>query len=870
MTQNVLEQPPRTSSKKGKNDLSNPCVNDGPSKTHRGVQRDENLSDDLKLSIPRKKANGTTSPNHIKNYIEFATLSNIISNTFTKLGVEKNKEYQLAPTRLSVSALSRSNPVENSNRATGDANDMIASIAANARASSETKSRTTQNALQMISKERLDPSKSISYMVLDSTDDTTEQQQDKRQKHKQKALHASDDKMPDDDTLLRDVPWNTAQHKDFVAAIFEVGLKTCSPSAIMENMRTHPRYITRERTKSHLQKYRITKDRNKDDFMSEYSAFMHKTEAIKNKYLQSTNQEALPKVILSKVLNGKKPTKLIGGQAAALLSFSVLNNCSTDYGPDQIPFNGTKATFPNLTEEEKQSSLGVSLLLLKRLLHNMTDVLLKERHGIPNVPNSNSEEYDSQSSYEDEDSDFEGDERKPASNPLRHPLPVEGGTSSVQHRPGKLPNHGSYSHHATCYDSPRTRFQQPYATQGHPGFHPPFPPFAYGGPPRPMPSHHGIFPPHRPHLNHGPYSGHAPLPEQLINHYPAGTHHNTPYARPADVTYGSYLNQAVRHQQQQGAAAFPSNFLNHEEVYSNIVSQEQYDGNSEPIHGEVKDSQHEWVVENDGSYRNKWRRHCDTIVETDHPEEIFHGEKRNRYFTDDPTIVASPLVAERKRTRKYNRDHKVTSLDVSSEIDEDRGIPGASKVASPFHEYQCPVRPKSKKPVGAERKRGRHGSRSGNTTQKPRRSQSPMVMKSPCKDINEDMMRTSYHINDGMEPTPQKMSQSCTQQPDKALSPEMFFSGEPHLSPDEMSMVSKASHDGHPLVWEPLAIDMHEHFLAQDHYHKSSGFDHPKESPIKVTRTTKSDKHQIRNDSRDTPTSKRGIFYRNKGSSDAS
>jgi hypothetical protein len=120
-----------------------------------------------------------------------------------------------------------------------------------------------------------------------------------------------------------------------------------------------------------------------------------------------------------------------------------------------------------------------------------------------------------------------------------------------------------------------------------------------------------------------------------------------------------------------------------------------------------------------------------------------------------------------------------------------------------------------------------------------------------------------------MEPTPQKMSQSCTQQPDKALSPEMFFSGEPHLSPDEMSMVSKASHDGHPLVWEPLAIDMHEHFLAQDYYHTSSGFDHSKESPIKVTRTTKSDKHQIRNDSLDTPASKRGIFYRNKGSSDA-
>jgi SHAQKYF class myb-like DNA-binding protein len=862
MTQNGWEQATATFSKTGK---MNPCGKDGPSKTHRRVQHDEKLSDDLKLSIPRKKPNGTTSPYHINNYMEFATLSNISSTTFTKLGVEKNRGEQLAPTRLSMSVLSTSKPVENSNRVTGDVNDMIASIAVNVRASSETKSRTTQHALQLISNARVDPTKSISHMVLDSTEDTTEQQQDKRQKYEKKALHTSEDKMTDDDTLLRDVPWNTAQHKDFVAAIFEVGLKTCSPSVIMENMRIKPRYITRERTKSHLQKYRITKDRNKDDFMSEYSAFMNKTEAIKTKYLQATNQEAIPKVILSKVLNGKKPTKLIGGQAAALLSFSVLNNCSTEYGPDQIPFNGTEAPFPNLTEEEKQSSLGASLLLLKGLLHNMTDVLLKERHGIPNVPNSNSEECDSQS-YEDEDSDFELDERKPASNPLPHPLPEERGTSSVQHRPGKLPNHGPYSY-ATYHDSSRTRYQQPYATQGHPGFHPPFPPFAFGGPPRPMPLHHGAFPPHRPHFNHGPYSGHAPQSEQLMNYYPAGTHHNTPYARPEDVPYSSYPNQAVRHQQQQGAAAFPSNFSNHEEVYCNIVSQKQYGGNSDPPLGKVKDSQHDWVVQNDGSYRNKRRRHSDAIVETDHPEEIFLREKRNRYFTDDPTILASPLVSERKRPRKYNRDHRLTSLDISPEIDEDRGIPGASKVASPFHDHHCPVRPKSKKAVRAERKRGRHGSRSGNTTQKPRRSQSPMIMKSPCKDINEDMMR-NYRINDTMEPTAQKMSQSSTQQADKALSPEMFFSGEPHLSPEEMSMESKASQDGHPLVWEPLAIEMHEHFLDQDHYHQFSGFDHPNESPIKVTRTNKSEKHQIQNDSQDTPTSKRGIFYRNKGASD--
>ena len=98
----------------------------------------------------------------------------------------------------------------------------------------------------------------------------------------------------------------------------------------------------------------------------------------------------------------KSEQRLLIHQTAALLSFSVLHNCSTDHGPDQIPFQGTKTTFPTLTEEEKQTSLGASLLFIKGLLHNMTDVLLKERHGLSNVPNSNVDEYDTSSSSEED------------------------------------------------------------------------------------------------------------------------------------------------------------------------------------------------------------------------------------------------------------------------------------------------------------------------------------------------------------------------------------------------------------------------------------------------------------------------------------
>ncbi|OEU08706.1 hypothetical protein FRACYDRAFT_249606 [Fragilariopsis cylindrus CCMP1102] len=205
--------------------------------------------------------------------------------------------------------------------------------------------------------------------------------------------------------------WTSDQHKAFVTAIFEIGMKNCSPSIIMENMRKQPRYITRERTKSHLQKYRQTKERSRNEFLKDYDAFFKSTEQVKidlvttqkkssssptpdqdqdqsnnidNKNQQQNNtKEPIPKAVLTAALDGKKPSKLLGGRAAALLSYSVMNNFSTDYGPDQLQYKAAKLQeFPIMTEEEKRTSVGSSLLQVKSLLDNMTDALLKSRHGI--------------------------------------------------------------------------------------------------------------------------------------------------------------------------------------------------------------------------------------------------------------------------------------------------------------------------------------------------------------------------------------------------------------------------------------------------------------------------------------------------------
>ncbi|KAK1744179.1 hypothetical protein QTG54_004712 [Skeletonema marinoi] len=57
--------------------------------------------------------------------------------------------------------------------------------------------------------------------------------------------------------------------REFVSAIFDVGLKHASPSAIMEFMHPNPN-ITSERVKSHLQKYRKNRDKSRKEFMTSY------------------------------------------------------------------------------------------------------------------------------------------------------------------------------------------------------------------------------------------------------------------------------------------------------------------------------------------------------------------------------------------------------------------------------------------------------------------------------------------------------------------------------------------------------------------------------------------------------------------------
>ena len=113
--------------------------------------------------------------------------------------------------------------------------------------------------------------------------------------------------------------WSEEMHKMFVAAIFEVGLRNSSPAVILENMAQKPKTITSERIKSKLQKYRNNRDKSKQEFMDEYSSFLHRAHAIE--CAGGAGGAVATPVALLEMMGS---SKLLGGDAAAFLSYAVM------------------------------------------------------------------------------------------------------------------------------------------------------------------------------------------------------------------------------------------------------------------------------------------------------------------------------------------------------------------------------------------------------------------------------------------------------------------------------------------------------------------------------------------------------------------
>jgi SHAQKYF class myb-like DNA-binding protein len=186
--------------------------------------------------------------------------------------------------------------------------------------------------------------------------------------------------------------WDEEQHRDFVTAVFEIGLRNSSPAVILENMSQKPKSITSERVKSKLQKYRKNKDKSKQEFLEEYDAFFQRAKAI-----DSTGR--MPRGICdtSTLLKVMGSTKLLGGDAAAFISYAINKEQESEKSGegDGAPlstkrlkkgamdyvetFAGSAVPFPVLTESEKNSSLGVSMSFVMGLFLSMTQHITQER-----------------------------------------------------------------------------------------------------------------------------------------------------------------------------------------------------------------------------------------------------------------------------------------------------------------------------------------------------------------------------------------------------------------------------------------------------------------------------------------------------------
>eukprot|EP00953_Heterococcus_sp_UTEX-ZZ885_P008983 5324-Heterococcus_DN1.PRE.2 len=64
--------------------------------------------------------------------------------------------------------------------------------------------------------------------------------------------------------------WSDQLHAQFVAALFDHGLKTASPRLLLDLMPT-PGELTTEHVKSHLQKYRLHRDKSREDFLHRFA-----------------------------------------------------------------------------------------------------------------------------------------------------------------------------------------------------------------------------------------------------------------------------------------------------------------------------------------------------------------------------------------------------------------------------------------------------------------------------------------------------------------------------------------------------------------------------------------------------------------------
>ncbi len=157
------------------------------------------------------------------------------------------------------------------------------------------------------------------------------------------------------------------EHRDFISAIFDVGLKAASPASVMAQMNPGAKTtfdgLNLERIKSKLQKFRKKKECHKEEFLALY-----------DKTISKFNHEVFPigdreqKSKLADRLRLLPPIeKLSSAEIAAFLSYTVMVNSELNEN-SLYNFDGTgELEIPELTEAEMKLPIGMAFKSFLRL-----------------------------------------------------------------------------------------------------------------------------------------------------------------------------------------------------------------------------------------------------------------------------------------------------------------------------------------------------------------------------------------------------------------------------------------------------------------------------------------------------------------------
>jgi len=179
--------------------------------------------------------------------------------------------------------------------------------------------------------------------------------------------------------------WPEDLHRDFVSAIFDVGLKHSSPSTIMEHMPKHEQ-ITTERIKSHLQKYRLHRVKSKKEFISSYEASLRNLQQNQSTGpLVSGSAEVAAHLTASTIGNNKATAGNGSKEGIASNGLAAVSGANSNqeqqhlYQSQNTGEDNDSLMLPQLTEAEKSSPIGAAMGYLMGLFFSLKQQLIIQR-----------------------------------------------------------------------------------------------------------------------------------------------------------------------------------------------------------------------------------------------------------------------------------------------------------------------------------------------------------------------------------------------------------------------------------------------------------------------------------------------------------